>query len=351
MMMRYVLIAIFLLLGGLANEAAAQRRTATTRAEMCGQSEDGSIRGRLWNHSNSTHGERVSVSIKNEVRFNDAYTEITSVGPNSCLRIREEGGGVVRQLDAVPGEGGQPRLIYTVQGQERALDAEGRAWMVRMLERAVRDGLDAQPRAARILRERGANALLAAAAQLTGDHVRRIYYQELVENGNPNDETLRRLLRQAARDISGDYEMARLLLLIAPRDLSAQTRAAFFEAVDTVGSDYEKARVLRRMAERPFGDTAARNAFFAAARTISSDYEKARVLLRAIERHLDDEAARAAFFATVRTISSDYEKARVLVRTAQAHRQDAGLRAAVLDAVATMINSDYERQRVLRASR
>ena len=350
-MTRYILAAIFLFVGVMASEAAAQHRTAATRVELCGQSASGSIRNSVWSHSNSAHGERVSVSISNEVRFNDAYTEIVSVGPGSCLRMREERGGVVRQLDAVPGEGGQPRLIYTVQGQERALDAEGRAWMVRMLERAVRDGLDAQPRAARILRERGANALLAEASQLTGDHVRRIYYEELAQNGNPNDETLRRLLRQAAREIEGDYEMARLLRAITPREMSAQTRAAFHEAVATISSDYEKARVLLSLAARPLGNEAARNAFFASARTISSDYEKARVLLRAVEHRLDDEATRAAFFATVRTISSDYEKARVLIRTAQTHSQDAGMRAAVLNAAATMINSDYERGRVLRASR
>ena len=119
--------------------------------------------------------------------------------------------------------------------------------------------------------------------------------------------------------MSSDYEKATFLIESAPRlaNGDARLRAAFFDALRTVGSDYEHHRVLSAVIKSPSLSREALMDVAASAARIGSDYEKATFLVEAASRYQTDDGLRAAFVSAMRTIGSDYERGRVETRLAR----------------------------------
>jgi hypothetical protein len=115
-----------------------------------------------------------------------------------------------------------------------------------------------------------------------------------------------------------------------------------------ISSDYEKAQVLIRIAEIYPAEAAALPAFFDAANTVKSDYEHSRVLLAMLRGKSNAETLKLTLKSAL-GIGSDYEKARVLLQVAAIGKDDKTVREALVEA-ARNIHSDYERGRVLSAA-
>ncbi|MFN2599080.1 MAG: hypothetical protein ABR563_18060 [Pyrinomonadaceae bacterium] len=121
---------------------------------------------------------------------------------------------------------------------------------------------------------------------------------------------------RSAAAMTSDYEKATFLVEAASRYANgdARLRAAFFDALRTVGSDYEHHRVLSAVVKSPSLSREALIAVAQSAAALGSDYEKATFLVEAASRYQTDEQARGAFVAAMRTIGSEYERNRVEVR-------------------------------------
>ncbi|HKS29935.1 MAG TPA: hypothetical protein VJS44_19085 [Pyrinomonadaceae bacterium] len=255
-----------------------------------------------------------SLEIRGRVEFTDDYTDIRSVSEGGSVRIEETQGGTTRRLDVAQDAGGQLRRSYYVDGQQRPMNEQDRAWVARMILDAVRQSaIDADKRVQRIFERRGLSGVLEEISLLRGDYSRRIYFGALVKNGNLDGSALQTVLRESARQISSDYEQAQLLISIA--ELSAgrgQLLPAFFEATDTIKSDYEHRRVLSAVLKRRGLGHEVMGRLLESAARISSDYEKATLLLEASGAYGGDARLRDAFLRTVETIKSDYERGRVL---------------------------------------
>jgi hypothetical protein len=115
--------------------------------------------------------------------------------------------------------------------------------------------------------------------------------------------------------VGSDHDRANVLATALDRGapLVPTVRAAFFRALDGVGSDHERRRVLEGLASRDTLGTETLQALLASASRLGSDHEKAAVLLAVAWRpeRLRDPAARAAFDAALKTIGSDAEYRRV----------------------------------------
>lgn len=323
----------------------------------------------------------LSVTSRNDVRFNDDYTDVVSVSSDGFLEVRERRGGLTRELKIVVGASGQLVRTYTVNGEARAFDAEGKNWLSKILAEAVRKGFDARARAARLVRRGGPAAIINEIPRLEGDYTKRVYLEEAVKSGNPDASALRQILNLTARDISSDYEKATLLInTVSVAAAQRSTLEAFFSVVDTIESDYEHARVLKAFLKANPGDkeiimrtlgsagkissdyekatllidaTGAsptdRNAlddYFAAANSIKSDYERGRVLKSILRANPADKEILILTLGSASKMSSDYEKANVLMQVGRSSVQDDSVRTALLNAAKT-ISSDYERGRVL----
>lgn len=272
-----------------------------------------------WTWTNSDDGKKIEVKVEDKVEFNDDYSDVSAIPSNGALRIYDSRTSVVRRLAVTRGDGNDLRRDYTVNGERRAFDDGGRAWLREvLLDAARRGGLDARNRVQRILRQRGTRGLVEEIAHIEGDYARRIYFDEFLKVENLSNDDLRSAVRNASHSIASDYERAQLLLHVSDVFLAKDDLLpAYFDALNLIGSDYERHRVLTGTLKRANLSRDALVAIAGAASRISSDYEKASFLIEAASRYQTDERLRASFQAAMRTISSDYERGRVMTRLAK----------------------------------
>ncbi|MGA9769119.1 MAG: hypothetical protein WBV94_08770 [Blastocatellia bacterium] len=335
-----------------------------------------------WNHSED--GIKLEVAIHGEVEFEDDYSDVRGIKTDDgSIRIMDERGGVTRRFEAKVTSDGIKRS-YSVNGQATPISDESRAWLKKVLMDTVRQGgYDAKPRVRKILAQSGPNGVLTEISTIKSDYVKRIYFDELLAQGNLDAEQSRQALRQASREIRSDYEKAQLLIKMSASYVrDDQSREIYIEGVNSISSDYEKGRALSALLKQ--GNLSHENLLFAikSAHSLTSNYEKSQLLIKIASAFPFDESARVAYIEGVSsmtsdyekgrvlsallkkddlrkenllfavksasTISSDYEKAQLLIKIAAASSADESVRNALVDS-ARSIKSEYERGRVLSA--
>lgn len=292
----------------------------------------------------SDNGQKARVEIQGKAEFNDDYTDIRDISAGGYVHVEDEREGKSRRYEVSRGKDGELRRMYYLNGVAHPLDQEARDWVAKIVLNAVRQsGIDADKRVQRILGQRGVNGVLEEIGLITGDYAKGIYFKALIKNGNLNSAALQSVLREAARQITSDYEQAQLLISVAPI-LTANELAvpAFFEATSTIESDYERKRVLTALLKDSAPTREVLVAVVESAASISSDYEKSDVLKTVAAVYLDDREVRNAFFQTVDAIGSDYERHGVLSSLLKNGRLNAELLSDMLGSV-SRISSDYEK--------
>ena len=295
-----------------------------------------------WEHTDDGLKRRFETRGKPE--FTDDYTDIKSVPEGGWVIIEEHRDSQSLRYEVRRDATGQITRTFYVNGALRPMDATTKSWLAKFVLDVVRQGgIDADKRVQRILAQRGVPGVLAEIDQISGDYAKRIYYQELIKQGNLDATALRDVLRQMARVISSDYEQSQLLIAVAPM-LTGKEAAIqpFFDAVATIGSDYEHSRVLKEVLKQGTPSKALLTLIAASTKSISSDYEKAGVLKGVAAVYLDDPTLRELFFQTVSSIGSDYERRGVLTALVKTRNQSEEVLRLLLDA-ATGISSDYEK--------
>ena len=382
-MLKKLLASLSLLLLFAAVGAAQTTKDKSSNSTMHVEHHSDQIEDR-WNWHHVDDQVDLSVTIRGKVEFADDYSDITAITPaNGELRVSERRGGVTRKFEATQSADGIKRT-YSVNGESRPLDAEGRAWLTKILNDTVRrGGYDAPTRVTRLLQRGGPAGVLAEISQLEGDYIKRVYFNELLKQGNLDAATARRALQQAAREISSDYEKTEILTRMSGAYLrDDRFRSAYLEGASTIHSDYERGRAFKAVLKKdslnkdnllfvlkssglitsdyekaellvkvtkvfPL-DEDLQVAFVDAAQSIKSDYEKGRAIKSLLDTDSANQRTWLAVVKGARTLDSDYEKAQLLIRVADAGRRDEAVRNALTDA-ARGIQSEHERGRVLSA--
>jgi beta-lactamase regulating signal transducer with metallopeptidase domain len=321
------------------------------------------------------------IRVRGDIHFTDDETDVKSMSVDGFFSYEESYGFSSRRFQVTADSSGQITRRYLVDGREKALDADGKAWLRVAIPDWVRDsGIDAPERVRRILKQGGATGVLAEIAKIHSDGTKKIYIRELVPIGNLSTDQFQSLLR-VVRGMGSDGDKASVLDFLAPYTLKDSLRDYMFEALATVHSDGEKRRVLTRfiltdvsrgtlnlaaraatdissdgekaavlvdLAAHLRGNSDLSHPFFRAAESIHSDGERARVLMAVIasageQRDMLVEAVRVAG-----TISSDGEKARVLVHADGYWKDEDNLRRVYFES-ARSVHSDGEKARVLTA--
>ena len=369
-------------LDALSTIASAQNRTEKRTSTSIREDSTGT-RERTWRHIENDKG--LEIKIRGEIEFTEDYTDVKRLSPNGYIRVEDTGGAVTRRFEATPNADGSLKRVNLVGGEARPFDAEAKSWLAGLLTEAVRQsGFDAPARVARIFKQGGASAVLEEITRIRSDYAKGLYFMELLKTGPLDSATAQRAIRQAAREISSDYEKANVLLkygevymsnrsvhpdfaeavatinsdyergrvlsaLLKNKDVSRDVLARVLKISEGISSEYEKAQLLIGVANAHFSDRAVWPAFFAAVATIRADYEHGRVLAAVVNKNRLDKESLALTLKSAATMSSDYEKAKVLLMVAAASEpNDANLRNALIEAAKT-INSEYERGRVLAA--
>lgn len=287
----------------------------------------------------------MDLQMRGLVEFNDTDSDVKSISSDGYFRLEQGSVGPNRIYLVRAGANGIERL-YSVDDVSKALDADGRAWLARILPEVIRESaINVPERVKRILHQKGAEGVFAEINKIRSDRSRRLYLENLLEYGNLNAENLRDAMR-LGRKISSDGEKAALLIAAAPHYQIPAVRESFFETVDSINSDGERRRVLGAVLERYGPDHETLALALRSARHMSSDGEKAAVLVQAAGFRLFDDAARSNYFRAVESINSDGERRRVLSAVLKNNGADQDILVSSLRAASGM-NSDGEKAQIL----
>jgi hypothetical protein len=134
----------------------------------------------------------------------------------------------------------------------------------------------------------------------------------------PDVETLIAVTR-AATKISSDHEKAEVLLTVAKHYVrNDELRSAYFDAVLSMHSDFERTRVLEPVLMKDTLPASASPQFVRIAETMSSDNVRGSLILRLTGVHSAmAPAMRSALIAVVGTLHSDYERGRSIAAIAR----------------------------------
>jgi hypothetical protein len=298
-------------------------------------------------------GWRKRVEIRGKAEFNEDYSDVTALSEGGSLRIEEDHDGEFRRLDVTRDENGQLVRKYFVNGEARALDANGKKWVAGLLLTAVRQGaIDTDKRVQTILRQRGVDGVLEEIATISGDHARRAYFKSLIRNESLSSNDLQKAIEAASVRLTSDYDKANLLKDSADRFLGhAALSSAFFKVVSTIKSDYEHRQILSALLKQNNLSEPVLAQMLESLETISSDYEKANLLKEGADLFLIRPTLSSPFFKAVSTIKSDYEHRQILSALLKQNRLSESVLTQMLDSLET-ISSDYEKATfLLEASR
>jgi len=293
---------------------------------------------------------RVHVESRGRIELTDDERDVKSVSTDGYFEISSRGWwSLFGQRYIVQGNAnGSTTRRFMVGSAERTLDAETRAWIGDTIQHLARSGFAVESRVARILAREGPAGVLDAIPLASSDFVRAKYFLLLFSQARLDPRTAERAIRESAKEIGSDYELARVLMAAAESMTIDEALApAFLDATNTIRSDYEHARVLLRLLAKQ-QTAVAETVIIASSSHIGSDYEQARVLTQVAEqKDLTDTAVLGIVRAT-NSIGSDYEKTRVLLKIVAAHPIEKTTQQAILE-TAAHIGSDHERGRVLSA--
>ena len=160
-----------------------------------------------------------------------------------------------------------------------------------------------------------AAAYATSARGVTSDFELRHALSAALQQPALSRESAPLLFRAAMPDggagIESDYEMAELLLGVPASSIEAAPRA-YFDAAGTIGSDYERRRVLSAHAARRGLGHERIGTIAALADGMGSDFDRAEVLLALNAHQQLSGPGREAVLASARRIGSDHERGRVL---------------------------------------
>ena len=308
----------------------------------------------LTNHRSETHiswsanGQTTDVRIDGEVAFDEDLADVRSLSDGGHLAIRESSGGLTRTIDITSIDGKLTRE-YHVGGKLRPWSAEAQQLLHDQLLKLVRhSAIGAQARVRSIHARRGAAGVLDEIALLEGDYARRVYVTHLLELDSPSGDTVEKILTVVEKQMSSDYDRAEILGRLADRATSNdRTNAGFVRAAAAMKSDYDKRRVLEQLIAKARLNGESKAAVLAAAAAMRSDYDRAQVLTAYVASAGFESAVAAPFVTAVNAMTSDYEKRRVLTAVASK-----GVRSNSLPdlfGAVDLMHSDYDRAQVLLA--
>ena len=312
---------------------------------------DGGHQQSSGNFTWSSNGEKLEIKYQGTFELSDDDTSVAKLSPNGYLRISDGGWMGRRSVEFTSDSAGTVQTKYYVGSRERAFEPEGRQWLAEMLPKFVRrSGFGAKARVARYLRKGGVPAVLAEISNIEGSYGKKVYFTELLKQAPVDGPAARRLLEQAGREITSDYELASTLIDAADKLLvDDAARKAYFDATRGIDSDYEMRRVLSAALKRGTIAPALMVDLLDAARALESDYESASLLLDVIRQQPIEGALRRPFFTVVGELSSDYERGRVLKALVRRSDVSAATLVDILNAAGDM-GGGYETSQVLQTA-
>lgn len=285
----------------------------------------------------------LEIKYSGEVKFNDDETAIASIPLDGYIKYKKNG----KKLTIESGPNGE--ILYAINGgsKKSVLDDTEKLFVEAVIKEMIVHGLGAKDRAERIYKKGGATALLSEIALLKSDYVKGIYFEALINTDALSPSELALSLEKIGSLLESDYEKGKLLKQFSADKLTdIASSQAYFNTVKKIGSDYEKANVLKVLIKNQLnGEQFAQ--VLDAAKSIESDFEKANLLKKLMEQPGLSVDRFDKALTVANTIDSDFEKANVLK-----HLMDKGVFEGesfnkLLSSIA-QIDSDFEKANIFK---
>jgi hypothetical protein len=333
--------ALFLLPGCRVGDLRADDSRISTRVSI---SDDGESSVTVRRAAYSLHMES-----SGKATFAADESDLATLEPGATFTLTETLAGVKHVYTVKTDRAGSLSRAYARDDRVMPMDAAATQWLASALPRMFRDsGLDAEARVARLL-ARGGPTLVLTEVDLAGsDHAKAIYLGRLFDTATLDATETGRALATAA-GIGSDYELAELLIAIAPRLVpDAAAQAAWLAAASRIGSDHDLRRTIAAALDPHTDGTGFAPALVAlAAENLDSDFEL-RAVLETIAPRATDPALAAAYLAAVHRLDSDFERRTALTTLFDKARLDTTNLRSALDTTAGL-GSDFEKRTVLVA--
>ncbi len=250
----------------------------------------------------------LEIQYEGEVKFNEGETAIASLPADGYIKYNKNG----KKLTVESGMGGI--ILYGINGRTKksTLDNEEQLFVTAVIKEMIAHGLGAKDRAERIYKKDGAIGVLREVELLKSDYVKGIYFEVLLDGKLLSAPEVVVCLDKIGLFIDSDFEKGKLLKAFSADQLSdLATTNAYFNAVKRVGSDFEKANIIKTVNKKQLTGDQFMQALDAT-KSIGSDFEKSNVLKAVLEQPgLSGERFDQAL-AVANTIESDFEKSNVL---------------------------------------
>ena len=244
-----------------------------------------------------------------EMEFNDDETAIKKMSPGGYLEYRRNGGKLLAETDSR----GEIYYEFSSDGLPLHPDNNGRKFLVQAIQDMIAYGVNVKGRVERLYGQGGIPLVLKETEKLKADYVKKTYFEFMLRCDSVSPEEM--------TDIAWKIGTA-------------------------IGSDNEKRQLLEKFPADYLSDSLVAHAYFAAVKSINSDYDKAGTLKKIMEQQLSNESL-ALILQAASTINSDNDKANLLKEMIKKGTYPAENVDGLLDVTAT-VNSEYEKSGVLK---
>jgi beta-lactamase regulating signal transducer with metallopeptidase domain len=288
-------------------------------------------------------GRDLRFKLRGEMAFSPDERSIGSLSPWGYAEIQESNELTTRRLEVRANASGTLERKYFVDGHQRPLDRSGSEWAAATYPFVIREiGWDVDGRVSKILTHGGVRGVLDEVDLIRSGGVKSKYIARLLDQAELKDGDLYRVAASIRR-IRSDHDKAQLLRAAAPYFASDAARHEYFQAVDSIRSDNEKASLLTNSSSP--GVTGCDQ--LRAAKNIRSDNDKAHVLREPGNLEAASQCGEV-FFEAVNTIRSDNDRKGVLITVMRATPSKETL-LAVIDS-ASRISSENDKAEILVAA-
>lgn len=253
--------------------------------------------------------DKLEINYFGEIKFTDDETAIQSISKNGYLDYKKNDKGLRLTHD----EQGKMKCVMFMDGHKvNPASPEGKKFMAEAIQEMISVGFDAQGRINRLVKKGGLRAVLNEVDHIDGDFVKSLYLEYLISSDSIHQNEVFEITKKISAQLGSDFEKGKLLRKFSATQMKdSMISQAYFEAVKSIGSDFEKANALKNRIRQPLTNEQF-DAALIASNTIGSDFEKANLLKELIDQGIYEGESFSNLLSSVDHIGSDFEKANVL---------------------------------------
>jgi beta-lactamase regulating signal transducer with metallopeptidase domain len=319
-------------------EACGQRGASTFDEET----DDNGVRTIAWRG----RGCSGSARIQGSVRFAADFSAVRSIRPGGLFHLVMRDGERETEVVIRPGADGGIHPTFRSGGRELPWTEAGERWLSAALPGLMRHtGYAADVRAASVLAQQGADAVVGATDLARGEALRAEYADALLGPGL--DPAAMRAALDRLATLENYDGVPDLLVRVAERlALDPQAHPAYLRAADRIQDEGDLRRVLAALAGTGQLRQAGWMELFRQSRRIRNERELRQLLGSVAPALPADRQVQAEYFAAAQRMEGDADRRRAMVALVGGRRADVATQARVV-AETPLLQSPAERERML----